>query len=108
MALDRIPERSILTPKTWGGTDPFLSQIKCIQRRSLAAAPSPASCLDRPLLERWMKRFDALGLTRGAIQPPTTISNSTSLARWSRVYALLQSKARGKAGCAHWRSEPRP
>jgi hypothetical protein len=62
MVIDRILRRSALTLRTWAGTNPCLSQIRCPQRRRLGTAPSPASCL-----ERWTKRFSALGITRGAI-----------------------------------------
>jgi hypothetical protein len=62
MVIDRILRRSALTLRTWVGTNPCLSQIRCRQRRLLGTAPSPASCL-----ERWTKRFSALGFTRGAI-----------------------------------------
>jgi hypothetical protein len=69
MSLERILERSTLTPKTWGGTDPFLSEIECINAV-------------RSGVERWMKRFNALGL-RGRLFPLTANpgSNRTSLAR---------------------------
>ena len=62
MVMDRILERPALTfRKTRAGHSPDLSQVKDIQRRSLGTASSPAS-----FLERWMKRFNALGFTRGA------------------------------------------
>jgi hypothetical protein len=62
MVIDRILRRSALMRRTWLGTTPCLSHIRCRQRRLLGTAPSPASCL-----ERWTKRFSALGFTRGAI-----------------------------------------
>jgi hypothetical protein len=62
MVIDRVLRRSALTLRTWLGTNPCLSQIRCRQRRLLGTAPSAASCL-----ERWTKRLSALGFTRGAI-----------------------------------------
>jgi hypothetical protein len=63
MVMNRILERPPRTPTlTWGGTDPFLSRVKDIQRRSPGTAPRPAG-----LLERWMKHFGAPGFARGAI-----------------------------------------
>jgi hypothetical protein len=63
MVMNRILERPPLTPRmTSGGTDPFLSLVESIQRRSLGTAPRPAS-----FLERWMKRSNAPDFTRGAI-----------------------------------------
>jgi hypothetical protein len=63
MVMNSILERPPRTPRlTRAGTDPFLSLVEAIQRRSLGTAPRPAG-----FLERWMKRFDALGFARGAV-----------------------------------------
>jgi hypothetical protein len=58
---DRTLERSALTARpAWQGK--ALASRRYIQRRSLRTAFSLASCR-----ERWTKRFNALGFTRGAI-----------------------------------------
>jgi hypothetical protein len=86
MSLDRILERSTLMPETWGGTNPFLSQIKCIQP---GLHPGPASGL-----KRWMKRFHALGFTRGAKRTSLAQGGPSGLCPLALYAPALKDRAR--------------
>jgi hypothetical protein len=75
MVMNRIPERPPLTLRlTWGGTDPFLSLVKYIERRSRGAASRPAG-----VVERWMKCFNALGFTKGALNRKSRIQTARTV-----------------------------
>jgi hypothetical protein len=92
MVIDRILRRSALTLRAWVGTNPCLSQMRCIQPRLLATAPGPASCL-----ERWTKRFSP-GFTRGAIplnRQPRIQTARTWLAGTGDIHRLFRTQEGG-------------